>query len=50
MSVTSEPAPAPAPGPWVATRDQPPWLTEDWLSVGIGLTLAVPALLAVSLL
>src|SRR2546421_13083493 len=42
MSVTSEPA------PWIATRESPPWLTEDWLSVGIGLLIFVLALLGVA--
>jgi len=42
MSVASEPA------PWIETRAQPPWITEDWLSVGIGLLIFVLALGALS--
>jgi hypothetical protein len=44
MSVTSEPAPA----SWIGARDQQPWLTEDWLSVGIGLLIFVLALVALT--
>src|SRR5713101_4226794 len=38
MSITTEPA------AWVATRESPPWVTEDWLSVAIGLLILVLAL------
>src|SRR5436190_6193655 len=47
MSVVSEPA------PWVQTQERPPWATEDWLSVGIGLLaffLALGALAGTDLL
>jgi uncharacterized membrane protein YadS len=42
MSVTSEPA------PWIAAREPAPWLTEDWLSVFIGLLIFALALVALT--
>src|SRR5262249_25034853 len=44
MSVTSEHAPA----SWIGTRDREPWLTEDWLSVAIGLLIFALALVALT--
>jgi uncharacterized membrane protein YadS len=44
MSVASEPAPT----PWIDTREREPWLTEDWLSVGIGLLVFALALVGLA--
>jgi hypothetical protein len=42
MSVTGDA------GAWARTRETPPWATEDWLSVGIGLFIFLLALGALS--